>query len=235
MPFNWTQQRALWFAEASEYTGFHKQLAQNIAPFIGTGSTVGDFGCGLGRLDLYLAAHAQHITCMDTEPLVLDILQRDAKQRQIKNISTLLCDATEVKTPFDIVLMSFFGYPPKLMLHCMSLAAKRLIRVVNVQPQGAALQPEKHHKKRETPQDIAQILDNHNLTYSFTRHCLEFGQPLRNMEQAAQFVAYNAPGAPRQEIQTYLEEHLQQTGNSRFPLYLPGKKEVGIFVVETGG
>jgi len=229
--FDWTKKRIEWFLDASRYGNFYEQLAKIITPFLYTTDTVVDLGCGLGRLDLQIASSVSHITSVDINADVLGILQEDARKKGIKNLSVQCCDAQSIQEKFDVVLMTFFGYPPSLMLNCMALAKKITIRVVHAGDNTSALRAKKWKKSKETIKDISSVLEKEGLKYQLVRDSFEFGQPLRSKSEGLDFIRCNSPEMPENKLREFVEANLETTGNAEFPFYLPAHKDLGIFVI----
>lgn len=232
MAFVWTKQRIDWYLDASRYGGFHQRLADTIRPYLLPQDRLCDLGCGLGRLDLVLAPAVRHITCVDTDETVLASLRQEAKANGIANLSALCADVRDMRDVFDVAIMAFFGHPPGMMMDCLRLTSRALIRIANVHANGASLQPGGHSKKRETARDIAALLDGAGRKYRLLLDTFEFGQPLRSQEDAADFLRCNTPAIPEEELRAFLAETLVATGRADFPFYLPGKKELGIFIID---
>jgi len=230
--FIWTEQRIAWYLDASRYGDFHQRLAETIRPYLLATDRLCDLGCGLGRLDLALAPAVAHITCVDRDEAVLAGLRQEASGAGIGNLTIRPGDARDVRGMFDVALMVFFGYPPSLMLDCLKLASRWLIRVANARPGGPALQPGGHSGKRETAEDIAAVLDKAGYAYQLIRRTFEFGQPLASQAEAAAFLRYNSPAITEQALAAFLAENLVATGRADFPFYLPGRKELGIFIID---
>lgn len=232
MAFVWTKQRIDWYLDASRYGDFHQKLADTIRPYLLPGDRLCDLGCGLGWLDLALVPAVDHITCVDTDEAVLANLRQNAAEAGIANLAAICGDARDIREVFDVALMVFFGHPPQMMLDCLKLAARALIRVANANSNGASLQPSGHSKKRETVPDIAALLDTAGCAYTLIRDTFEFGQPLRSEEDAAAFVRCNSPVITERELQAFLATNLTSTCRCDFPFYLPGRKELGIFIID---
>ena len=84
--------------------------------------------------------------------------------------------------------------------------------------------------------DASKYTSFHNvlakkLKYSLELDSIEFGQPLRSQRDAELFVLQNAPKADAEEISNFLDKNLVSTRRDDFPLYLPNKKELGIFII----
>lgn len=64
-----------------------------------------DAGSGVGRHALAIAPRVRHVTCVDVSSNALRVLERQAQQRGIRNITTLamdLCELPELFGPFHV-------------------------------------------------------------------------------------------------------------------------------------
>lgn len=232
MQFRWSPQSIAWFRDASNYTAFHKKLAQHIANRLSKEDTICDFGCGLGRLDLALSPYVSSITAVDIEPKVVDALAQDIETFGISNIHPLCRDSASVDQQFDVGIMSFFGKSGHDMLCYRKRCRKKLIRIVNAKSRSH-LYPQSY---RKTEKDTIPIVKNELTSKGIPFECIdvsiEFGQPFRSQTSAEDFILNHAPEASIQEVQDFLAEHATMTGREDFPIYLPNQKQLGIFVIE---
>lgn len=231
MQFRWTTQSIEWFLAASEYTGFHENLAQALLGEINIEDTVIDFGCGLGCLDLALAPYISNSTAIDISELAIESLKKRIQQTNCKNIFPRCESATEYSGTASVGIMSFFGKSSEGMNYYLSKCQKKLIRIVNMENKST-LYPEEHRRrKKATSQTIDSELENAHLIYHSFSTSLEFGQPLKDEEDAHNFLRYNAPHISLQEMNSFLYENVLQTHSKEYPFYLPNKKNLGIYVL----
>jgi SAM-dependent methyltransferase len=226
----WDEKSSERFIEASVYTGFHKSLAQKIIPHLEPGDTLCDVGCGLGRLDFELAPHVSEIQAIDVSEYAIEALRQDAERARVKNLHARCGDADELVGMFDIILMSLYGKAdtPELLGHCR----RKLIRIVGA-GKKSGLYPERYRREEKNAVPVIhEELTALGLKFCLELCAIEFGQPLRTLPDAAQFVLSNAPGAGQEEIDNFLNENLERTGRADFPFYLPYSKELGIFVID---
>ncbi|MBQ4369561.1 MAG: methyltransferase domain-containing protein [Oscillospiraceae bacterium] len=228
---SWNGQTVKWFQNASEYTGFHKKLADMLAEEIEPGSDICDLGCGIGLVDMHLAGRAATITCVDKDETALAALAEDAKKRGITNIKTVHADAYGLKGLWDVVLMVFFGSLDARVTGSLQLCSKKLIAVVHGREIGT-LGPEKYKSiKYNTTANSESWLSALGLKWKCRECSLEYGQPFESMEEAERFVRTYTPGTSEEDARRYLAERLV-AGENGWPLYLPNKKDFGIFVIE---
>ena len=79
--------------------------------------TVLDIACGMGRNTIYLAEQGFAVTAVDISPVALELLEQQAKQRQLQ-IKTEQLDLENAATlptgPFDVLLNFFYLHRPLL-------------------------------------------------------------------------------------------------------------------------
>lgn len=230
MSYIWTRQSIRWFVDASEYTNFHKNLADKIVPYVKGENTLCDVGCGLGRLDIFLAPHVLQITAIDSNREVIGELRKNAVEMGIHNLNAICNDASMSARAYDIFLMSFFGHfdeMKKYFKHCR----KKLIRITNLSDKSNFYPEIYRRKDKPSVSVIEKGLKTEQIPYVLITDAIEFGQPLRSEEDAKNFVLYNAPDAKPDEIDRFLNNHVQDTGRRDFPIYIPNKKQIGIFII----
>ena len=232
MRFSWDDQSINRFKDSAACTGFHKKLAEKIIPRLEPRGTLCDLGCGLGRLDLELAPHVAEITAADISERAVAVLNRDAKALGLCNLRAFVRDAETMTGSFDVLMFSFFvkpGIPDHRKLRC-----RRIIRIVNADNKSG-FYPERHrYCDKETVPDVLEELNAQGTGFDLEFFSAEFGQPLKSRRDAEHFVLINAPGADAGEINDFLNENIIFTGRDDFPLYLPNRKELGIFIIDTG-
>ena len=215
--------------DASAYTGFHKTLAGKIIPYLAPENTICDLGCGLGRLDLELAAFVRELTAVDLSENVVETLRQDAESLNLVNVYAECRDATQISEVYDIVLMSFFGRPS--FSDITKLYRHKLIRVVNVD-NSSNFYPERYRcTVKETVPEVREELTKQGVNFTQELYSIEFGQPLRSWRDAELFVLNNAPEISAEESRAFLKDRIEHTGRDDYPFYLPNKKEIGVFII----
>ena len=229
MTITWDEPTIRRFIEASEYTGYHKALAAKILPYLESDDTLLDIGCGLGRLDIELSQHVLGILAVDTCESAIEAIRLETERLGISNIRTRHGDAEEITDIFDVVLMSFFRLEDTLGF--MNRCRSKLIRIVGA-GMKSGLYPEKYRRENKNAVPaVKKELDDQGIKYDFELCAIEAGQPLKTRGEAELFVLSNASEADNEEITSFLNERLEETGREDFPLYLPYQKELGIFVI----
>lgn len=230
MKIVWNEQSIRWFHNASEYTGYNKKLAEILLNYIPRGGSLCDIGCGAGLIDFALAPYLGQITCVDISPEAIRAVERHARRLGLNNISTLCMDASGLEGEWDTVMALFHGGQDVIAKY-LHLAKEQLILAAHGVLKGS-FGPDGHKvTKCFDVQGIKEYLDAQGIRYSLQELTLEYGQPLTDIQDAEAFVtAYSTPMDPS-ELDAYLREHLQETGDGTFPYYLPNQKKLGLFVI----
>lgn len=230
MKIVWNEQSIRWFHNASEYTGYNKKLAEILFRHISRGGSLCDIGCGAGLIDFELAPHLAQITCVDISPEAIDAVERHARRLGLSNISTLCMDASGLEGKWDTVMALFHGGEDVISKY-FHLAKEQLILGAHGTLKGN-FGPDGHKvTKCFDVRGIQEYLDGQGIRYSLQELTLEYGQPLTDLSDAEAFVtAYSLP-MEKSELDAYLRQRLEKTGDDKFPYYLPNKKKLGLFVI----
>ncbi len=231
MKFNWNAETIRWYQEANEYTGFFKLITELIAPSLVGYSTLCDIGCGLGLMDLELYNSIEHITCIDISQEAIDALKQTLIDRNIANIEARTMDYKDINENWDIIAISFFGGRQlvEFLPRC-----KKLLAILG-DSNTTELSPERYNPfKRYTVSEAEQALQLEGIPYSLTHAAFDFGQPLASRKDAANFVLSHSPGINSKDMENFLDERLVETGEEKYPFYLPRMKSIGIFDIKGG-
>lgn len=230
MKIVWNERSIRWFRDASEYTGYQKNLAAILLDHIPTRTSLCDVGCGTGLIDLELAPYFEQITCVDISQEAIAAVERRSRELGRSNISTICKDASELEGEWETVIALFFGGGDVLAKY-FHLAQKQMILVVHGAREGN-FGPEGHKvSKKFDMKSVKAFLDEQGVKYTLRETELEYGQPLTDREDAEAFVTAYSTAMDKKQVNAYLQEYLKKTGNDRFPYYLPNQKKLGIFVI----
>lgn len=230
MRVGWNERTITWLEAASEFTGFHRKLAELLRPHLHPGGTLCDLGCGLGLIDLELSPWFERITCLDTSAPALAALERLAARRGCTNLEPVRGDVEELEGEWDSVLGVFFGFGdriPQWLSHC------RRSLVVVVADGGRPSFGPGHPAKRYTADYAQALLEEAGIPYRMERHGLEYGQPFRSLEEAEEFGRIYSGGSLAEDL-AYLHDRLTATGDPVYPWYLPQEKRFAVFSVQKG-
>jgi len=229
MVFEWNEETIRWYWEANEYTKFYSNIAKIVAPMLEGYRTFCDMGCGLGLINLELSDYVESIDCVDVSGEALSFIQTISQSRGIGNIKTHKADCHAFEGRWDVIHICFFssGNIEPFLPRC-----KKLIIIVGGDG-SESFYPEKYRKKRKnTISKEAAYLDSLGVEYRLTEVCLEFGQPLKTMEEARRFVRTYAAEITDGELEEFLASNLRIINHEAFSFYLPRMKKIGIFEVK---
>ncbi|WP_303864896.1 methyltransferase [Alkalibaculum bacchi] len=229
MKFDWNEGTIRRYIEANEYTGFFKNVARIIQPKLEGYSTLCDIGCGLGLLDLELLHNIENITCTDINQVALNALKQTINEKNIQNISTQIMDSNHIQGQWDIILVSFFGAKEleSFLPHC-----KKLIAVVHDDKEGKRFPTKGDTFKKMNVSNVEENLREKSIHYSLTHHAFEFGQPLTSIKEAREYIQGHTPDITPEDLEVFLSEKLKNTGEEKYPFYIPRMKKMGIFEIE---
>lgn len=230
MHIQWSNQSLKWFENASEYTGYNKLLAEKLKQYIPRGGSLCDIGCGAGLFGYEMADYCSSITCVDISPEAIAWIKDGAAARGIGNIRAVCADAATLDGTWDTLTALFFG-GSRFVEAYFPLVRERLIVLTNAQRKGNFGPEGRQLIKCSGIASTKEYLEGLGLKYTHEYAALEYGQPLSDMDEARAFArAYSRPMSD-EELEVYLAEKLEKTGNAKWPYYLPNWKEFGIFVI----
>lgn len=231
MLITWNDKTTQWFEAASEYTGFHRKLTDHFLPHLQKRNSLLDLGCGAGMIDITLAPSFGSITCVDRSAEALSFLARIARKRLADNIETVLSDAEDVEGRWDNVLMVFFGPLEGKLPRFLALCEEALVAVVHADANGN-LGPKAYQAgKCNTVARTIETLNALGARYTLIEDAIEYGQPFASRAEAAEFVRAYSKNPPEMAVEAYLDETLVKLEEGSYPLYLPNRKGLGIFII----
>ena len=229
MLFSWDKDTIRWYESANNYTGFYKNLADEIEPMVKGAENFADLGCGLGLVDLELAERLKRICCVDVSEPAIARLRENAVVRDIDNLEILLHDCFELNREFDVIYLCFFS---SRELERFLPMCRKLVSIVGGES-NAPLFPQKYRKKkRNTVAGEKLYLEERNISYKLTECAFEFGQPFTSVEDAHAYIRTYAPEIDLDEMNEFLDQRCVDSELEEYSFYIPRKKSIGIFEVD---
>jgi len=184
----WNEDRIKWYLLASEYTGYHDNMALEIKKVVPKGESLFDFGCGLGLLPIKLSDHFSDIVGVDYDEHVLELLEKSIAKNKINNFKTILsnCYNGEIIEKIgkkDNILLSHFGNIEDYFYNFYNLFSKRMIIIRNDVENEIV-----HNSNKNTIQDICKFLNDRKVPYKIYRQTFEFGQPLKDDKEVMKYL-----------------------------------------------
>lgn len=230
--FRWSDESIHWYQTASDWTNYHEILGREIAEFFTAEDEVCDIGCGLGMISVILSEFVKHIISVDVEPRVIKILSDSVKERGIQNITPLNADWTLLQENCcDTALTCSFGTLSHDFYRFMRLARKRLVVV-----KRARIDDEKgfttEHCRQYGANSDEEFLEKNNIPYFLKSFRADFGQPLREWEEAVRFIEHYRLKPGDQSMDDDLKLHMIRETGGEYRYYLPNIKNIHIVVIE---
>jgi xanthine dehydrogenase accessory factor len=232
--FHWGGDSIRWYQNAADFGNFYEKLAERVSSVLPPSSRVCDVGCGIGTLALRLAPGCGELTAIDIMPRALETLEHDAAAAGLTNVRTVLGDFKAMSPPercYDAMVFCQFGGPAKYYEQARSWCRGKLFFIGNAAPGRNFSATGELNKEVYYPEDMA-YLDSARANYTCEFLRLPFGQPFADRDDAEQFMSHYDKNSTPQEIKAYLDERLRETGDARFPLYLPCEKQMVIFEID---
>lgn len=227
MRVEWNPKTIDWICSAGAYTGFPQALAGQLLEQIPPQHSVCDLGCGVGLVDLALAAGVRSVTGVDQSDPALDRLAALAAADGLRNLEVCCADVDSLVCRWDTAVTIFFGGGERLV-DFLRLSRVQVLAVLQ-EGDTPSFGP-CHPPKKNTVAHTVQVLERLGARYEVVRGALEYGQPFCSRGEAADFIHTYARGE-QTGVEDYLDRALEPTGRSDYPWYLPQQKRFGIITL----
>jgi hypothetical protein len=232
MLFKWNAQTLKWYREASDYSGYSRRMAELLLPHLADCDTLCDIGCGPGLVDLVLAPHLRRMICVDIAPVLTEYIQSCASAAGLDNVEALCMEGADAPSGCDAVMALFHGAPEKTVPAYLAKARKRLILAVHSSPVGNTGPEGYRVQKCSYTEKTTDWLDAMGYQYDISFAELEFGQPHRDLADAAAYTRTYCREMPEETLMEYVKEHALPTGRDDFPLYSFKTRSFGLYILE---
>lgn len=224
--FTWDEKRIDWYERALKWSGFAKTLADEVEPYLDIEDTVCDLGCGTGYMASELYQRGYNVTAVDHSETVIDYLKEKAVNEPYAEMK-IFCAAWEEilkNRSWDTIVMCFAGAFRTDFLNYYHACKKQLILVTKgFDRTEAELKSEKNYYRMSSG-EMSQMLDEEGVPYHSKTIDMEFGQPLKSLQEAEEYHK-----CYKNKHRTDFFEKLIETQSREFPLYLPIPKRVTIY------
>lgn len=227
--YQWGSDRIRFMADACEYGEYHHRLAMLLKPHLEGAERVCDVGCGLGYLALEVAKFVPHVTAVEINEEAIRVLEENCAAQNISNVTALCTDAfsMEETRQFDRMIFCVFGSMDEVLSIGRKHCSGDLLMITR---------NEKHHRfscEQDALRDRKYSFENYcyelrkrGIPFQSQEFTLEFGQPLRSLQDAAAFYRLYSQNGDISEEE--LMARLEKTGRQDFPYYLPKKCNLGL-------
>jgi hypothetical protein len=153
-------------------------------------------------------------------------LDRSIREQGINNVRPVFQDVDKLDGWWDAALMSFFGSrKPDRFLPLFG----KLVLVVCTECGDSFIPPEYRRFRKNSSGETERYLTDNHIAYGLSYYEFEFGQPLRDMADAVEFVSHHSPGITAREVDEFLKVRLVSLESGEYEYYIPRKKQIGVF------
>ncbi len=228
---NWTRERLYWYLKAGERSEYPRVFTEKIKPFLKKEDRVLDIGSGPGLFARELVSYVKIFYNLEPEELPRNYLEKMAKDNgKIKTIpGSWPQEIPEII--FDVTISSFSG--SGVMVNQGSLekiiekTKRHIFLVAPAGPKdfGAGLE------KATSPlpyENTEAALNNLGLNYQVELILFDFGQPVKDMEEATAFLAQQLKISP-QMARNHAGRIALRDGDG---LYLPNSRKSALIRID---
>ena len=224
----WSEDAIRFMEDASVYGNYHKELVQELLPFLPKNGHICDAGCGLGHLALELSEACAQVTAVDASANALrGLLSRELPT----NLRVLQGDIFTMREHYDAMVFCYFGKTEDILRAAEEQCLGGVLvvrRDCSVHRFSGSTVPRREHSINM----LTGVLEDRGIPYMSRRISLELGQPFRSKEDALVFFdMYNK--SHKRILLEDLEDKLVQTGDKTFPWYYPNIREMELIVFES--
>ncbi len=223
----WNKTKVRWYKEGLKYNTLSEKALEIILPETEDCETFLDVGSGCGTLSIPLAESGKKVTAIDSSKAMIQALQDEIKERDIKSIDTIETAWGDVEIkPYDVILCA--NVPGLLkdstgfLKKSNNLAKKAVFLIVGVDPNGdkfyyKELYPLLFNKAflpRKNFIEMYASLNNIGIFANVKTIEYNFDQPFKDMDEALAFWKAYIPLATDEHdktLTTFLEGKLEKT------------------------
>ena len=192
---SWCEQKIDWYLRAGEHSQYPSLILEEVLPWLKPEYTVLDIGCGPGVYSLTISPFVKQVLALDKDQHALNALAVQAEERHLNNISCLHQEWPQVNLGHKVdVVIGALG-SGKIMTETKSLEV-----ITTLGPQlaflvapGKYLPPFgwKQHRPKSavTGKDTLSLLTQLGVNFNSKAISLDFGQPVKDMAEATEFLA----------------------------------------------
>ena len=223
--YAWDKKSMQWYENAVNYRSFHTDAVKMILADLPEAPSVCDIGCGIGALALPLAEKCSRVLAMDLNPIPIAALERRAAARGFSNITAVTADFETADPPskrFDAAVFCLAGGVPTF-LEKGFLWADKLFFIENATKNRSFSSVGSQTKEVYYHEDLEYLTE---MGCSFTHRFFTapFGQVFVDRADAEAFMHHYDKGETEEDIQRFLDEHLQPVSEPGYSLFLPNEK-----------
>lgn len=248
----WEKNKPREYEDASIFTNYHKVLKDEIltslknnAHYIEGKNKLIDIGAGTGNFSRLLSPYLKSITLVDINKKPLCFLKKCAEQDKLTNLNIINKNYYHLKNTvkYDFLLLSLFGNPSEDDIKKLfSFVKYSVIIITNTYKKARdikSIELEKRLKQKPSKDIWIKYLKENDYKYSIKNYTLEFGQPVKTIKDAENFLSgyYEKPIVEKKlkSILKINENFIKKNkfnNKNKFKYYIPNKKNISILTIE---
>lgn len=228
--YRWSDDRIRFMEDAGRHTELYRLAAQKLAELTPQGGSVCDAGCGLGFSSIELARWFEQVTAVDISAQALEIL---AKNARVENIRIIEGDVFRrcPKERYQAMLFCCFGRADEIVE-----AARRqcdgTVLVIQKIARSHRFSTQKVARESFSFSQLELGMQRRNIPYRVWRESVEFGQPLRSIDDGIRFMKLYNRADPDEVTEEYVKARVVEQEDVEFPYYLPMRNEMGFLAFD---
>ena len=237
MMYLWEPAMIRFMEDASEQTTYNDEIADVLRKQLKDTDRVCDVGSGLGYLSDALAPYVAHVTAIDRNGNAVEATKRRLERKNLTNVEAVTADAFIYKPerPFDAMVFCFFGQLDSVLRiareQCDPAAGRIFVVTRNYSVHRFSVGRKPCGKGGAD--DMAETLEEQRIPFVRTDLSLEFGQPLRSLEDAMLFFkTYSRDDDPALITEEFVRSKVEKRDRPGFPYYLPHRREISILFLQ---
>lgn len=230
---SWTPDIIRFMEDASSYTPYFDALAAVVLRFAGPAARACDAGCGMGQLSFSLAPHVERIDAVDLSPNAISYVRTQVKAKGPRNVRPCAANVASLRLrePYDLMVFNLSAS----LEHAWNAARGRCrgtLVVINKMHGASCASVERSPSAHDLGRRLRGI-GALGIACAGTELDLEFGQPFRSLEDATRYCAlFRTRDFPAGPSRADLARLLDETGDARFPYYLPVRRRLALIALD---
>ena len=230
--FTWTEKTIDYYRRAADRTEYFRTIVDHMKPYLKKDMHICDAGCGLGYLALELAPYVGRVTAIDCDEAALAVLREKCGRRHIDNIDIRCEDIFKTETPdepYDAMVFCYFGGIEEIIGLSRKLCRGPVFCIKGLQ--DARTFSAELAKGRDSSERAERFLEVHQVPYGKASFSAEFGQPVRNVQDAMAFYRCYGKGFDLDALSDMMVRNLMiQTDDPMYPYTIPGRRTLTMTV-----
>lgn len=233
--FNWNEDKIYWNIVCCETNDMDEKICNEIKDYI-KNKNVAELGCGTGYFSLAMSKYANIVVSTDIQDKVLDVLEKNIKKHNIKNIIPIRSNVYKnVFHNVDYIVAKFFSRPSKDVKLMLDMTDKGVILIKNTTSDSGMNQDEASKFCKENALTIIPYLEKEKIKYKKIDMECENGQYVRDEDEGIRFLKSYTQNN-NEQIKDILKKSKLSKGykalGETFTYFISVYRRFSIFIIE---